>query len=81
MVGAASQRLGPLESSDCAPRQARFVKDQFDEITVALVDSKGCAKVRQKISGTFRSPVVAKPDLATSLAGPALRLLKKGGSC
>jgi uncharacterized protein involved in outer membrane biogenesis len=55
-----------------------FVNDQFDEVTVALVDAKGCVKVRQKISGPFQHPVVAKPDLATSLAGPALRLLKKG---
>lgn len=55
-----------------------FVNDRFDEVTMALVDSKGCAKVQQKISGTFQSPVVAKPDLVTSLAGPALRLLKKG---
>ena len=56
-----------------------FVNDQFDEMTVALVDSKGCVKVRQKISGTFQNPTVAQPNLATSLAGPALRLLKKGG--
>jgi AsmA protein len=55
-----------------------FVNDRFDEVTIALVDSKGCVKVQQKISGTFQSPVVAKPNLATSLAGPALRLLEKG---
>ena len=56
-----------------------FVNDQFDEVTMALVDSKGCVRVRQKISGTFQNPAVEKPDPVTSLAGPALRLLKKGG--
>lgn len=55
-----------------------LVNDQFDDVTVALLDSKGCVKVQQKIRGTFQKPVVQKPDLATSLAGPALRLLRKG---
>jgi AsmA protein len=35
--------------------------------------------VQQKIRGTFQNPTVEKPNLVTSLAGPALRLLKKGG--
>jgi hypothetical protein len=56
-----------------------FVNDQFDDVTVALVDSKGCVKVQQKVSGPFQNPAVQKPDPVTSLAGPALRLLKKGG--
>jgi uncharacterized protein involved in outer membrane biogenesis len=55
-----------------------FVNGRFDGVTVALIDSKGCAKVRQKISGTFRKPVVEKPDILKTLTGPALRLLKKG---
>ena len=28
-----------------------FVKGRFDDVTVTLIDAKGCAKVRQKISG------------------------------
>jgi uncharacterized protein involved in outer membrane biogenesis len=55
-----------------------FVNYQFDDVTMALIDAKGCAKVRQKIHGTFQNPVVEKPSLLQSLAGPALRLLKKG---
>ena len=55
-----------------------FVNDQFNEVTLALVDAKGCAKVQQKIRGSFQSPVIEKPNLLTTLAGPALRLLKKG---
>jgi uncharacterized protein involved in outer membrane biogenesis len=56
-----------------------FVNDQFDDVTMALVDSKGCVRLQQKIRGTFQNPTVEKPNLVTSLAGPALRLLKKGG--
>lgn len=55
-----------------------FVNDQFDDVTVALIDAKGCAKVRQRIRGSFEKPVVEKPSVLKSLAGPALRLLKKG---
>jgi AsmA protein len=55
-----------------------FVDNRFDDLTVALVDEKGCAKVHQDVRGTFEDPVVEKPGLIESLAGPALRLLKKG---
>lgn len=37
-----------------------FVNGRFDDVTVALIDAKGCATVRQKISGTFQKPVVEK---------------------
>lgn len=64
-----------------------LVNDRFDDVTMALVDAKGCVKVQQKIRGTFQDPVVEKPALVAALAGPALRLLRKGtdlltgGSC
>jgi uncharacterized protein involved in outer membrane biogenesis len=56
-----------------------FVNERFDDVTMALVDAKGCVKVEQKITGSFGKPVVEKPNLLASLAGPALNLLKKGG--
>jgi uncharacterized protein involved in outer membrane biogenesis len=55
-----------------------FVKGRFDDVTVTLLDAKGCAKVKQKISGPFQKPVVEKPNFLVALAGPALKLLKKG---
>jgi AsmA protein len=55
-----------------------FVDDRFNDVTMALIDAKGCAKVRQRIRGTFQHPVVENPNVLTSAAGPALRLLKKG---
>jgi AsmA protein len=55
-----------------------FVGEHFDAVTVALVDLKGCAIVKQEIRGSFREPVVDKPNAIEALAGPALRLLKKG---
>jgi AsmA protein len=55
-----------------------FVTGQFNDVTVALIDDKGCAKVQQKIYGSFEKPVVEQPNILESLAGPALELLKKG---
>ncbi|MGA8862516.1 MAG: AsmA family protein [Gallionella sp.] len=55
-----------------------FANGRFDDVTVVLIDAKGCAKVKQKISGPFQKPVVDKPNILVTLAGPALKLLKKG---
>jgi AsmA protein len=55
-----------------------WVNDRFDDVTIALIDAKGCVKVQQKIRGTLEQPVVEKPSMLKSLTGPALRLLKKG---
>jgi AsmA protein len=64
-----------------------FVDERFDDVTIALIDTRGCARVQQKIRGPFRKPVVEKPSVLMSLAGPALNLLKQtkdlftGGKC
>ena len=64
-----------------------LVNERFDDVTLALIDAKGCAKVRQKIRGSFQKPIVEKPSTLKSLAGPVLKLLKKvknllpGGEC
>ncbi len=55
-----------------------FVNERFNDVTVAVIDAKGCATVRQKIRGTFQKPVVEKPSILKSLTGPARKLLKKG---
>lgn len=55
-----------------------LVGERFDDVSVALVDARGCARVTQKIRGTFQAPVVEQPNLMRSLAGPVLRLLEKG---
>jgi AsmA protein len=63
-----------------------FVNGRFKEVTVALIDAQGCAVAQQKIRGPFGRPEVEKPSVLTSLAGPALRLLRQakslfGGKC
>ena len=55
-----------------------LVNDRFDDVTIALIDAKGCAKVRQQMRGSFQAPAVERPSLLAALTGPAMRLLKKG---
>ncbi len=54
-----------------------FVNDEYDDVIVALIDSNGCAKVRQKVRGPFSNPVVERPGVLASLAGPVRKLLSK----
>jgi uncharacterized protein involved in outer membrane biogenesis len=54
-----------------------LVNDRFVDMTVAVVDAKGCARVRQAIHGSFADPVVEKPRVLTSLAGPVLKLYQR----
>lgn len=64
-----------------------FVNERFDDVTIALIDARGCVKVKQTIRGPFRKPVVEKPSVLMSVAGPALNLYHKartffpGGKC
>jgi len=63
-----------------------FVSGTYDEITLALIDAKGCAKVEQKVHGSFMKPVVEKPNVLATLTGPTRTLLRQartllGGKC
>jgi AsmA protein len=63
-----------------------FPNERFVDVTMAVVDGRGCATVRQKIRGSFRKPVVEKVNVLRSVAGPVLKLFKQakkilGGKC
>jgi len=64
-----------------------FVNQRFDNVTVALIDDKGCIRVQQKIHGAFNKPAVEKPSTLKSLTGSVANLLKQvgrlfsGGEC
>ncbi len=55
-----------------------FVHQQFDNVTVALIDTEGCTKVRQRIQGDFQNPVVEQPNVLKALAGPVRQLYQMG---
>ena len=64
-----------------------LVGEQYDNVIVALLDDKGCAKFKQGISGPFGSPRVGAVSAVKSLAGPFSSLYRKakrfiqGGKC
>ena len=60
--------------------QLDFVNERFDDVTVALIDDKGCIRAQQTIRGAFKNPVVETPSTLKTLSGPVIKLLKQLGS-
>lgn len=63
-----------------------FVNGQYDEVTVAVIDAKGCVKVQQRVRGPFMNPIVERPSILGTLTGPTRTLLRQaksllGGRC
>jgi hypothetical protein len=64
-----------------------FVSERYDNVTVALLNDKGCAKIKQSISGPFGSPQVGSVSVVKSLGSPIFNLYGKaksfvqGGRC
>lgn len=64
-----------------------FVNEQFDDMTVAAVDEKGCVRFSQKIQGPFLHPHIEEAGALTSMAGPIINMYVKtkkflqGGKC
>lgn len=49
-----------------------LVNGRFVDVTVAVLDGKGCAKIRQRISGPFGDPRMDKTSVLQSFAEPIL---------
>ena len=88
---------GVADATDCAlatrhnrvalKGKLNLVSGRFDNVTVALLDDKGCPILKQTISGSFGNPRPGAMNAAESLAGPFLGLYRKakrfvqGGKC
>ena len=88
---------GVADATDCAlathhnrvalKGKLDLVSERYDNVIVALLDDKGCAKFKQGISGSFGSPQVGAVSAVESLAGPIFNLYRKakrfvqGGKC
>jgi uncharacterized protein involved in outer membrane biogenesis len=80
-------RDGLAEATDCAlathhnrvalKGKLDLVSERYDNVIVALLDDKGCAKFKQGISGSFDSPRVGAVSAVQSLAGPIYNLYRK----
>jgi len=54
-----------------------LVNGQFVDVTVAVLDGKGCAKLRQRISGPFADPRMDKMSMLQSVAAPLLGIFER----
>jgi AsmA protein len=52
--------------------------DDFDHVTLALVDAKGCVIAKDQLDGSIRKPKMANPGVIKTLAGPVRRIVTKG---
>ena len=78
---------GEADAVDCAlatrhnrvalKGKLNLVNERFDNVTVAILDEKGCARFKQNISGTFASPSVGAVSAVESFAGPIFDLYRK----
>ncbi|MHB8845688.1 MAG: AsmA family protein [Nitrospirota bacterium] len=46
-----------------------FINDQFVDVTVAVLDKRGCAVYSQKVRGPFREPQIEKVGVFRSIGG------------
>ena len=63
-----------------------FTTDQFDDVTVAVLDKGGCAVYSQKVHGPFRNAKIEKISMLKSISGSVSNALKDawkfiGGEC
>lgn len=64
-----------------------LVSTRYENLIVALLDEKGCAKFKQSINGPFDSPQIGAVSVVESVAGPFVNLYRKakrfvsGGAC
>ena len=71
---------GEADAMDCAlathhnrvalKGKLNLVNERFDNVTIAILDEKGCARFKQSVSGTFASPSVGAVSAVESFAGP-----------
>jgi AsmA protein len=54
-----------------------IVNERFVDVTVAALDEKGCAKLRQRISGPFRDPQMDKVSALESAVSPMLGIIER----
>jgi AsmA protein len=90
-------RDGVADATDCAlatrhnrvalKGKLNLVSERYDNVIVAILNDKGCAKFTQSISGSFGSPRVGAVSAVEALGAPIFNLYSKakrlvqGGQC
>ena len=53
-----------------------LIKERFVDVTVAVLDKRGCALFSEKVHGPFREPQIEKESVFKSITGSVLNPLK-----
>ncbi len=54
-----------------------LVNGRYNDLTVAVVNARGCALVEQRIHGSFAHPVIEQPNILQTMVAPAVKLFGK----
>jgi uncharacterized protein involved in outer membrane biogenesis len=54
-----------------------FINDRYRNITLAVLDEKGCVKLSQEINGSFNKPRVEKVSILKSIAGSVINIFDR----
>jgi len=78
---------GVMDAADCAlatrhnrvalKGKLNLVSERYENVIVALLDDKGCAKFKQSIRGSFGNPQVGAVSAVASIAAPIFDLYRK----
>ncbi len=77
MAGAKDCALATRHNRVALKGNLNFVSKRYDNVIVALLDDKGCAKFKQSISGSLGSPEVGAVSMVQSLGEPIYNLYRK----
>jgi hypothetical protein len=53
-----------------------LINERFVDVTVAVLDNRGCAVYSEKVLGPFRNPQIEKESILKSLVGSVLNPLE-----
>jgi len=87
MADAVDCALATRKNRIAAKGKLNLVSEQYENLTVALVDRKGCAKLKQTINGPFKSPRISTMSALQLLGSSIVNLfseardLVQGGDC
>ena len=76
-AGATDCALATHHNRAALKGKLNLVSERFDNVTVALLDDKGCATFKQTITGSFDSPRAGTVSSVESLTGPIFDLYRK----
>ncbi len=78
---------GKAEATDCALTTRRnrvavkgkldLVRERYEDLTVAILDDKGCARFKQSITGPFDAPSISTANAVKSIASPVLNIYRQ----